>query len=136
MVNDKAHVELVDAHAKGDRRHHHLHVPLAPLLIDFHSPRIAPGICTVKVQVRMVELGANALALKKVGDIFSLLLREAIDDAGLPLESMLNHVEDGLVCVVGARCLELHLVLQVRAVDTDAEALTPAALSPFSKSVP
>ena len=37
---------------------------------------------------------------------------------------------------VGARCLELHLVLQVRAVDTDAEALTPAALSPFSKSVP
>ena len=72
-VDHIAHVALVDAHAKGVGRHHHLHVIVDEGLL---------GQCALLVaHARMVGCHPNAFVAELVGDLLDLLARRRIHDA-------------------------------------------------------
>src|SRR5690606_16749761 len=74
-VGDEAHVGLVDAHAEGDRRHHH-HAFAAQesALVAGARGRVHAGV---------VGQGVDALVGEEGGELLHLAPRQAIDDARL-----------------------------------------------------
>ena len=79
IMNDKADVGFVDAHAKGVRRHHHGFAVVEKILLIFASlgfgkPRVIPG-------------GSVAVVAQQLADALHLFSGGAVDDAAFPLPS-------------------------------------------------
>ena len=101
---DVAHVRLVDAHAKGDGRHHHHAIGLHELILMRHSH--------VGFEACVIRNGAMTLQAQHLGQTLGALARAAIDDAGLALVSV-DEVGD----LPGRALLALHGQMQVRPVE-------------------
>ena len=75
QMRNETHVGLVDAHAKGDGRHHHDALLLAEnrLMAGAHF-RVHPGV---------IRQRADALLGQPLRGLLHLLARQAVDDAGV-----------------------------------------------------
>ena len=75
QMRHKAHVRLVDAHAKGDGGHHHDAIlAQKPVLVQL------PGFA---FQARVVGQGVDARLRQGVGDVLHFFTRLAVHDAGV-----------------------------------------------------
>src|SRR5690606_40797854 len=74
-MGDEAHVGLVDAHAEGDRRHHHHAVAL-------QEPALVLG-AYLRLHAGVVGQGVDAGLLQLVGDRLDPAAGEGIDDPTL-----------------------------------------------------
>ena len=75
VMDDEAHVRLVNAHAEGDGGHNHVHL--------FHQEQVLvlrPGL---GVQAGVVRERLDAVDGQQLGHLLHLLAAEAVDDAGL-----------------------------------------------------
>ena len=73
VVDDEAHVGLVDAHAEGVGRDHHPHAARDPLLLSLRPLGMA--------QPAVVGRGRDALLPQQIGDLLRRLARAHVDDA-------------------------------------------------------
>ncbi len=74
QVRDEAHVGFVDAHAEGDRGHHH-HAVLAQkaVLVGLPHAGVEPGV---------IRQRGDAVLLQQPGNLFHAFARLAVDDPG------------------------------------------------------
>ena len=81
VMHDKAHVGLVDAHAKGDRGHDDLHIVADEQLLVLLARRHPPA--------RRDRDAPNSPCVARIGgQLVHLLAREAVDDPGLVRETL------------------------------------------------
>ena len=73
-MKNRADIRLVDAHAKGNRRHDHIAAALHEVILC----RGTDIVC----EARMVRLCADACALEAASDAFGRMLERDIDDGG------------------------------------------------------
>ena len=74
-MGHEAHVGLVDAHAEGDRRHHHDRL--------LAQETVLVALAQSSVQTGVVRQRRDAFGVEPGRRLFDLLARAAIDDAGL-----------------------------------------------------
>ena len=111
VVDDEAHVGLVDAHAEGDGGHDD---------VDFLHQEVILRLCACGgVQSGVVALRLDVVGAQHLGQVFHLLARETVDDAALA-GVLLDESHDILVDVLG---LLPHLVVEVGAVERRLELL-------------
>ncbi len=104
VVDDEAHVALVDAHAERDRGHDDEDVVAGEGIL--HAPALGCG------QAGVVGRGRDAGRGQPAGHLFGALAREAVDDAGFALV----HGEEGLELTQRLALLD-DRVADVRAVE-------------------
>ena len=104
VMDDIAHVGLVDAHAESDRGDDHLD----PL----HQEVVLVGGARRGVHARMVGQRADAVGHEQFGQLLDLLAAQAVDDAALSLV-LLDEADDIAVDVP----LGAYLVIEVRPVE-------------------
>ena len=75
VMQNKANVRLIDAHAEGDGRHHDLRVVADERLLIALPRRV--------LHSGVIRLHGKMLPRERVGHVLDLLARRAIDDAGL-----------------------------------------------------
>ena len=108
VVDDKAHIGLVDAHAEGDGGDNHVHL--------FHQEFVLILGTQFVVQSGVVGEGLDAVELQQLGKVFHLFARQAVYDAALAL--VLAHKFHNLfVQLDGFGGLGSHLVVQIGSVE-------------------
>ena len=108
VVDDKAHVGLVNAHSKGNGGNNHIHL--------FHQELVLVLGTHLVVQPRMIGQRLDAVELQQLGQVLHLLAREAIDNAALPF--VLPHkLHNLLVQVDSFGGLGTNLIIKVGAVE-------------------
>ena len=104
VVDDEAHVGLVDAHAEGDGGHDD---------VDVLHQELVLGLSTgVRVETGVVGQGLDLVGTQDLGQLLHLFPRQTVDDAAL-IGVLLDELDDVLVNVLRLRA---HLVVQVRTV--------------------
>ena len=91
VVDDIAHVGLVNAHAKRNGRDNHIHVLHQELVLD------AAPLSTV--HPRVVRQGFDAIDAERLSNLLYLLAAQAIDDATLAriLKAMPDNLFEGIL---------------------------------------
>ena len=75
LVHDEAHVGLVDAHAEGDRGAHDQRL--------VGHPELLLAVALGHAELAVVKVGADAVALERLGQLLGVALRQAVHDAAL-----------------------------------------------------
>ena len=105
VVNDGTHIGLVDAHAKGDRRHQYRHIVANEALLILTALLVG--------QTCVIGESANAVVLQQAGEFVDVAPRLTVDDHGL-LGSGAQQIEQ---FTVRAPMLAPHLVRKVGPVE-------------------
>ena len=109
VVDDIAHVGLVDTHAEGDSGHDDgepLHEEVVLCLTARHG-----------VHAGMVGTGVDVVGTQHLGQLLHLTATQTVDDATLALV-LLDEADDVLIHLLG---LGAHLIIEVRAVERTLE---------------
>ena len=104
VMDDVAHVGLVDAHAEGDRGDDHLDA--------LHQEIVLIGGARRGVHPGVVGPRADAVGHQQFGELLDLLAAQAVDDAALALV-LLDEADDVVIDVA----LGTDLVVEVRTVE-------------------
>ena len=104
IMDDVAHVGLVDAHAEGDRGDDHLDA--------LHQEIVLVGGARRGVHPGVVGPRADAVGHQQFGEFLDLLAAQAVDDAALALV-LLDEADDVVIDVA----LGTDLVVEVRTVE-------------------
>ena len=111
VVYHKAHVGLVDTHAKGDGGYDDVNLLHQEGILGLRSQR--------RLQAGMIGSGLDVVGLQDFCQFLHLLARQAVDDAALA-GVLLDEADDVLVYIVR---LGAHLIIQVGAVERALELL-------------
>ena len=111
VVDDEAHVGLVDAHAEGDGGHDDVNL--------FHQELVLVFLAGLAVQSGMVRQRLDAVDSKGLGQFLHFLAAEAVHDARL-VRVLLDVFDDVLDDILGFRA---YFIVQVRAVERRLEDL-------------
>ncbi len=113
VVDDEAHIGLVDTHTEGDGGHDDVDVLLEEVILRLRT--------FIGLQSGVVRRGLEAVELQLGRQLLHLLARETVDDATLAL--MLLKETDNLVVGVLVALLLPHLIIKVGAVERTLELL-------------
>lgn len=114
MVNYKAHIFLVDAHAEGNSRDDDLNLITHPLALDIVS--------LSHWQVGVIEVARDLVRRRELfGQLLTILTGDAVDDAREVLEPRLQQLRQVFIDVLDI-LLRPDLVMQVGAIKTRLEA--------------
>ena len=105
IVNHKAHIGLVDAHAKGDGSHNDVDL--------LHEEVVLRLRASGRVEASMIGSRLDIVGTQHFGQVFNLLARQAINDAALVFV-LLDETHDVLVDVLG---LWPYLIVKIGAVE-------------------
>ena len=111
VVDDEAHIGLVDAHAEGDGGHDDVDL--------LHEELVLVLLTRLAVEAGVVGQGADAVDGERLGQFLHLLAAEAVHDARLAWV-LLDIFDDVLDDVFG---LGSYFVIQIRAVERRLEDL-------------
>ena len=92
VVDHKAHIALINAHAKSNGRNDHLNLVVHPVALNLLAARIGQ-VCVIEVTLDLV------VALQVLCKALTVLPRNAVDDAALVFESGVQQKLDVLLYV-------------------------------------
>ena len=111
VVDDPAHIALVDTHSESDGGTHYLQIVLLEALLRL--------VALCLRQACVIGSGADAVLLQFLGQAFGILATQAVDDASLGGTRHDEVAYEGLLVFGGVA--SLHAELQVRTVETGDE---------------
>ena len=114
VVDDKAHVGFVDAHAESDGGHDDIHLLGEEFVLVFGSH--------FAVQSRVVGQGFDAVDDQQLGQVFHFLACQTIDDAAL-VGILLDEADNLLVELHSIGGFGSHLIIEIGAVEARDEGL-------------